>query len=296
MEQRKEQHWVEELFPPHFTAQDLLAPSVHPQPILVSEQFAATRAKRIEEIYQQGIVKFQEEQKRKRKSKTSVLIVREYDSKPVPSVQQVKGIQSKKDAQSNNSVYNRSDKTIEKGIQEIEDQCIWNAQELAVLRQGMHRKETEHNKTKAQMSILNSEMEELRKNSKKLTEHVDMRETALFNAKQELQIRTIHLKQIIQESFKKDSQLQALEKDLKDKRTTVSSLSKELQQTRLEVQDLKLKNKDLLIDLEKLTMQHEVEKYNLVEKAKEQGGIELKKLQMELDAMKNELKKEIGRI
>ncbi|XP_067852821.1 coiled-coil domain-containing protein 160 [Heptranchias perlo] len=286
----EEQHWVQELFPPHFSTQDLLGAEFTSQPVLVSEQFAAGRAKRIENIYQQEMKNFQDERKLKRKAYLSGLIVQEPACEPA-SAAPVKFPGSWGDDQSVCKLDNLNISD-EKGTEEMEEQYIWSAEELLVLHQAMCRKDSQQHTIEAQLAVAHFEAEELKADSKKLAVCLEMKETELHKTKLEIQNRTLHLGHIMQENSKKDLQIRDLKEDLQEEMATVRSLSSELQRTRLEVQDQRLRMEKLTSDWKKLSLRQEFEKVLLAEKLKEESGLELKKLQTELDVVKTELSAE----
>ncbi|KAM4696127.1 coiled-coil domain-containing protein 160 [Rhinophrynus dorsalis] len=78
MEEEKK-HWVERLFPPHFSAQDFYNQNFEPEQ-LVSERLEVARVKAVEKIYNAAVQRFQETEKLKRKEYWSKLIAKEYES------------------------------------------------------------------------------------------------------------------------------------------------------------------------------------------------------------------------
>ncbi|XP_067904007.1 coiled-coil domain-containing protein 160 [Heterodontus francisci] len=284
----EEQHWVEALFPSHFSMQDLVG-GIASEPVLVSEHFAARRAKRIENIYQREMKNFQQEQKLKRKAYISGLIISEL-APPAP----VKEPKSQGYSHCHTGVCksDNSNKSAENSIGKMEVQCMWNAEELTVLHETKYRKDIEQHNLKAQQALAHFQAKELKANSKKLVVFLEMKEAELHKVKLELQNRTLYLRHIMQESTKKDSEIQGLKEDLQEEKATTCKLNCQLQQSRLETQDLHLGKEKLVSNWKQLSMQHQLEKVCLVENLKAQSGLELKKLQTELDAVKTELRME----
>uniref|UniRef100_A0A7M4EKC0 Coiled-coil domain containing 160 n=1 Tax=Crocodylus porosus TaxID=8502 RepID=A0A7M4EKC0_CROPO len=204
-------HWVEKLFSPHFTAQDFFT--------------RAYRAKRVEEIYSTAIIKFQEETGLKRKKCLSKLIVREAE----PNLVGAKINISKEETEGDSACCGAGNLDVgtEESLKETEGHCIWNAKELAALRQEMHKNHLEGVSLKLQLSSLNARLRELT------------------------------LEQIERDSLKNDLELQALKQDLHEKSAHVRSLNEELLQAREEIQNLELKNKDLQQEFKKLKQQQE---------------------------------------
>ncbi|XP_078068116.1 coiled-coil domain containing 160 [Mustelus asterias] len=285
----EEKHWVQELFPPHFNVQDLIGVDVTLEPVLISEVFAARRAKRIENLYQQKIKNFQQEQKLRRNAYISGLIKSE--AIPQASIKELES-QGYCHSQVGKCKSDSSKKSTENSVDEVEEQHLWNTEELTVLCETKCRKAFEQQNLKAQLALAYLQAAELKASSKKLVLCLEKKETELSKIKIELQNRTLYLRHIMQGNFKKDLQIQSLKKDLQEKVLTTCNLSSQLQRSRLETQDLCLQKENLRSDLKQLALQQQLEIGHLVERLKGQSSLELKKLQTELDTVKTELSKE----
>ncbi|XP_005990428.1 coiled-coil domain-containing protein 160 [Latimeria chalumnae] len=291
MEDAEEQHWVEELFPPHFNVEDLLGGKSHH--FLISEKLASDRAKRVEEIYSVAVKQFQEEQKLKQKEYISKMTVREYKMDLCQTEKDSKGWQNT--AEEKRAINcKRSDMltSVEEGIKEIENHCIWTDQELALLRQAMFRKDLEGHFLKTQLLAMKTELENLKAKYKNLEDDLETKDRKLSESKQEMHCRTVHLEQIERENLKKDFELQTLKKDLQERSASMRVLNKELRQIKIQIQDLHFKNKELAQELKKLKQQHESEKLKMMEDVKIQYSLKVKKLQKEVETIKIELNTE----
>ncbi|XP_078403868.1 coiled-coil domain containing 160 isoform X2 [Cetorhinus maximus] len=282
-------HWVQELFPPHFSVQDLVGVNVTLEPVLVSEHFAARRAKRIENLYQQKMKNFQQEQKLRRKAYISGLIISE--AAPQASIKELKP-QGYGHNHAGLCKPDNSNKSIENHADGMERQHLWNTEELAILHETKCRKYIEQQNLKAQLAFAYLQAEEVKASSKKLTVCLEKKEAELRKTKLELENRTLYLNHTMQESFKRDLQIRGLKEDLQEKVVTACNLSSRLQWCRLETQDLLLGKEKLISHWKQLALQHQLEKDCLVERLKGQSSLELKKLQTELDTVKAELRKE----
>ncbi|XP_051878508.1 coiled-coil domain-containing protein 160 [Pristis pectinata] len=273
----EKQHWLQELFPPRFSAEDLFVRD-NSQVLLLSERFAASRAKRIECIYQQEIKYFQEQKKTKRKAHIKGLIVHEVN--PV-----------KDQIGQNHLQLHKSDNSCKTPTHRMEEQCIRSAGEQKVSCQTTCQ-DMEQCKMKAQLALAHSQMAELKANCKELAKSLEMKGTELCKAQQELQDKALKHIHNVQEICAKDLQIQGLREDLWNELMNASKLRSEVHRARLEAQELQLGKERLLSSLEQQALQYQLEKTVLVEKIKEQSVIELKKLQMELDVVKAELRAE----
>ncbi|XP_014380148.2 coiled-coil domain-containing protein 160 [Alligator sinensis] len=287
--EEESKHWVEKLFAPHFTAQDFFS-RVYQLESLMSEKLAFERAKRVEEIYNMAIIKFQEEKGLKRKESLSKLIVREAE----PNLVGAKINISKEETEGDSACCGAGNLDVgtEESLKETEGHCIWNAKELAALRQEMHKNHLEGVSLKLQLSSLNAELGELTAKYKKIEMDFENAEQELLNLKKEVRCKTFQLEQIERDSLKKDLELQALKQDLHEKSAHIRSLNEELLQAREEIQNLELKNKDLQQEFMKLKQQQELGNKTTIEKVKMQYGVEIRKIKRELESVKIELSAE----
>ncbi|XP_072350660.1 coiled-coil domain-containing protein 160 homolog isoform X2 [Scyliorhinus torazame] len=282
-------HWVEELFPPHFSVKDLVGVNVNLEPVLISEHFEGRKAKRIENLYQQKMKNFQQNQMPSRKVSVSGLIVSEATSQT-----SIKELKSQGDGHSHAAVCksDNSKKSTENSVDGLEKQNLWNTEERTVLCETKCRKDIAQQNLNAQLALVSLQSEELKAGSKNLRVCLEKKETELSKTKLELQNKTLYLRHIVQESFRKDLEIRGLKKDVQEKVVTTSYLRSQLQQSQLEAQDLRLQKEKLSSDCKQLSWQQRFERDCLVERLKEQSNLELKKLQAELDTVKAELRKE----
>ncbi|XP_060687980.1 coiled-coil domain-containing protein 160 homolog [Hemiscyllium ocellatum] len=285
----EEQHWVEALFPPHFNVQDLIGKGVTSEPVLVSENFAVRRVKRIKNIYQQKIENFQQEQKFKRKAYSSGGTASVTDTQAP-----IEDLKSQICGNSHVGMFksDKSDRNAENIIDGMEEQCIWNTDELTTLHEMKRRKDIKQQHLKAQLALAHYQAEELKASNKKLTVRLGIKEAELHKTKLDLQNNALYLRQTMQESVKKDLQIRGLKEDLQEKIVTMHNLSSQLQWNRLETQDCHFEKEKLISSWKQMELEHQLEKVCLLERWKEKSSLELKKRQTELDTVKTELKKE----
>ncbi|XP_038604258.1 coiled-coil domain-containing protein 160 isoform X1 [Tachyglossus aculeatus] len=284
----QEKHWVEKLFSPHFNTQDFLS-QTH-QPESWSEKLALDRVKRVEEIYNLAIKKFQEEKKLKRNEFTAQLIEQEW----VPKLTEGEINISKKEVDGNCACRGATNLGLgtEESIEETEGYCIWNAKELAALRQEMHKNRAEGISQKIQLSSLNAEMEELKAKCRKLEVDFENAEKELLNSKKEICFKTLHLQQVQRDNLRKDRELQALKRDLSEEAGNVKNLTKALLQAREVIQKLELENEDLKETVKKLKQQSELGGVAMKEKMKLDYDLKMMKIERKLESIKSELETE----
>ncbi|XP_072127213.1 coiled-coil domain-containing protein 160 [Mobula birostris] len=269
----EKQHWVQDLFPPRFSLEDLFVRN-SAQVLQFSERFAAGRAKRIEYIYLQETKNFQQQKKAKRKKYTEGLIVH----KVTPIEDQV--VQNHLQLHKSASLC----KTLPHRMEELNVPSAERPTDLC--------KNTEQCMIKAQLGLTHSQMLQLKANCKQLEQILEKRGTELCKAQQELQGRALTHIHNVQEIYAKDLQIQILREDLQNELMNVSKLRSEVQQARLEAQEFQMGKQRLLWSLEQQALQHQLEKAVLVQKVKLQSATELNKLQLELDVVKVELQAE----
>ncbi|XP_067404126.1 coiled-coil domain-containing protein 160 isoform X2 [Emydura macquarii macquarii] len=251
----KDKHWVEKLFSPHFSAQDFFS-QAHQHESLSFEKLALERAKRVEEIYNMAIKEFQEEKRLKRKECLSKFIVREYE----PNIVDAKINISKKETEGDSACCGAGNLDVgtEESLKKTEGHCIWNAKELADLRQEMHKNHVEGVSLKLQLSSLNAELVDLKAKYKKIQVDFENAEQEFLNSKKEVRCKNAQLQHIRKDNLKKDFELQALKQHLRELSAHIRNLNEELLQAREEIQSLNLKNKDLQEEVKKLKQQHDL--------------------------------------
>ncbi|XP_069468928.1 coiled-coil domain-containing protein 160 isoform X1 [Ambystoma mexicanum] len=283
----KEEHWVERLFSPHYSVQDFFDEPCQTES-LSSEKQCMERAKRVEKIYNLTTKKIQEEEKRKRKDYISKQIV--HESRPKPSG---------KDADNKNvkTIYRGTplysgDSNFGSGTEDHEDTCIWTAKELAVLQREMSKKGREVESQRIQLISLNAEIAELKGKLKKTEEAYEKAERDLVLSNRKTTCYAISMQQLEKENFKKDLELQVVREELKEKSKTISSLNKDLQKAKMDIQSLVLQNKDYQKQAIELKQQQEIRNLAFKEKEKLQYRLHLKKMNQEIEAIREEMNHE----
>ncbi|KAJ1198389.1 hypothetical protein NDU88_002230 [Pleurodeles waltl] len=283
----KEEHWVQRLFSPQFTVQDLFEPPGG-EDSLTFEKRSKERAKKVEKIYNLATKKIQEEEKRKRKDYISKMIVHECEPKLPEKDSDSKNTTT---ACKNTTLYS-GDSNFGSDIEDYEDICIWKSKDLAIIRQEMREKHLELKAQKIQLLNLNAEIAELKTKYKKTEEAYENVQQALSLSKRKSQCYALHVQQLEKDNLKKDLELQAAKEELKEKSKTVSNLSRDLHKAKMEIQSLVLQNKDLQKQGIQSKQQQEIRNVALIEKEKLQYSLHLKKLHQEMETIREEMNRE----
>nr|XP_033802620.1 coiled-coil domain-containing protein 160 [Geotrypetes seraphini]XP_033802621.1 coiled-coil domain-containing protein 160 [Geotrypetes seraphini]XP_033802622.1 coiled-coil domain-containing protein 160 [Geotrypetes seraphini]XP_033802623.1 coiled-coil domain-containing protein 160 [Geotrypetes seraphini]XP_033802624.1 coiled-coil domain-containing protein 160 [Geotrypetes seraphini]XP_033802625.1 coiled-coil domain-containing protein 160 [Geotrypetes seraphini] len=286
----KEEHWVEKLFSPHFSAQDFLEQPHKPE-ASTSENQARERAKRVEEIYNTAVKKFQEEKKLKSKRFHSSLIVS--DCEPKLKEESQRHLIAKKQER-NNACCGDANVSLsgEEFCKDIEDCCIWNKRELATLRQEMNRKHCEGFSQRMQLSAMKLELADFKVRYKKAEEDLDNMERKLAKSRRETKCKAVLLEQTQKDILKKNLELQVLKEELEEKSSNVNNVNRDLLNAKKEIQELGQRNQDLQQELKTLKQDHELPSITTTEKAKLQFELEIKKLHREIETCERELNAE----
>ncbi|XP_007507276.1 coiled-coil domain-containing protein 160 isoform X2 [Monodelphis domestica] len=241
-------------------------------------------------MYNLAIKKFQEEKKFKRKEFISPLIEPESE----PKLTERKINISKKQPERNSACWDAADLNVgtEESPTRTEGHCIWNAKELAALGQETQKKHAEGISQKIQLAFLNAELEELNAKCRKIETDFENAERELLKSKREISCKTLYLQAAKKDSLKKDRELRALKNDISEKSINVKNLTDALLQAKELIQKLDVENKDLKEMVGKLKLQIEAGNASLREKVKLQYKLEIKKIQKELEVVKNELRTE----
>ncbi|XP_028671599.1 coiled-coil domain-containing protein 160 homolog [Erpetoichthys calabaricus] len=275
----EEPHWVTKLFPPRFTVLDLVGDNITPWPpesVLVTEKFAAQRAERLKEIYYSSLREVQAHEKKKRLEKFEKNVVREYEegtdmvSRP-PSTRNAKKI-----TESSSSP-----------IQE--DQPIWNAEEMYILREAMHQKDSEKQQLQIHLNNAQAAVERLQSERAQLEKNLSQKERELLRVQQENERRALHVSLLQREGLIKDKTVQAWLEEIQEKTTEVQNLTRELQKARSDILDQSLQNKELQDKLIKERQMQEDMHQTIIEKIKVEHEVVIQKMQRELETAEAEL-------
>uniref|UniRef100_A0A8C5WC31 Uncharacterized protein n=1 Tax=Leptobrachium leishanense TaxID=445787 RepID=A0A8C5WC31_9ANUR len=280
--QDNKKHWVEELFSPHFTADDFLYQTFEPDQ-LASEKLAEKRAKTVEAIYHSVLQKTHEEEKVKRKAFLSDIIVRDYELSPPeemrvlhdPATEQYGACRSCGKVNLSSSANN-------------DNRCIWDGNDLNILRHEINRSQAENARLKIHLDAGNHEASELKEKNSKTVQELEDVKASLSVSKREDKCKNVLITQLQRNLPKKDAAIQGLRKDLHGKCVEANGLHKHLAEAKEEIQGLQLKNKDLERELTNLKRRQELTIATLEEKLKLKYHLEICKLHREIQTAKDE--------
>ncbi|OCT67703.1 coiled-coil domain-containing protein 160 homolog [Xenopus laevis] len=271
-------HWIENLFPPHFTVQDFFSQSFEPTQ-LISEKIAKEKAKTVEKIYHNAAERCLEAKEWKRREELSRMVF-DYDPN-IPDDKKGRGPPAK-DLQDNVTCSITG---------HVKDQCIWTENELGMLRYEMQQRHSEGGKLKNQLDACKLELSEVKAKHRKAEQELGAVKEALTLSKTHSRNKSILLKQLENNKLQKDSEIQYLKKDLHEKSVKINNLNKNLSIAREEIQDLKLKKKDFEQELKTVKQQQEVKEASLIENLKQNYNLEKNKLLREIETLKEEKRK-----
>ncbi|XP_068105675.1 coiled-coil domain-containing protein 160 [Hyperolius riggenbachi] len=275
----EKKHWVEELFAPRFTVQDLLHETFEPD-LLLSEKLAKERAKTVEGIYQTELKKLQEEEKRKQKECLSRLIVQDYESSAQETPATTQGGKCASCHRPNGTASIVGDSS----------SCIWNEHELNLLRREMKKKDAEGTQLKLHLNACRLELSELKAKQKETEQELEALRAELAASKRANECKSVLLKQMQTNDTKKDAELQFVKKDLHEHRAKLSNITNSLGKAREEIQDLQLQNKDLEEEFNTLKQQQSLKNILAMEKMKLKFSGEVNKLRGEIESIRAETK------
>ncbi|KAM5145397.1 coiled-coil domain-containing protein 160 [Mantella aurantiaca] len=282
----KKKHWVEELFAPRFTAQDLFYDTLEPD-LLLSEKLAKSRATKVEGIYQAALSKLQEDERQKRKENLSKLIIQDYES-----------YAQKSPATAQSTTHASCPKTHSNSTDTADDinTCIWTEHELNLLRHEMNKKHNEGTRLKLQLDAYKLELSELKAKRKESDRELEAVRAELAASKRYAECKHVLVKQMQKDDDKKDAELQFLKKDLQDKAAMLHHLAHSYHKAKKEMQDMQMRNTDLEHELKSLRQQQGLDNIFAVENMKLKFSRKVNKLREEIESIKAEGGKQRGQV
>ncbi|XP_069798758.1 coiled-coil domain-containing protein 160 [Dendropsophus ebraccatus] len=274
--ENSKKHWVEELFSPHFTAEDFLHGSFEPE-LLIMEKQGKERAQKVEAIYRAALCEFQEKEKKKKRDLLSKMIVRESLVQDLPAPAQHATCESYQKADNDSATTSNSS-----------GYCIWNEKELNLLRSEMNKKHSEGAHFSLQLSACKLEISELKAKQKETERELEALKTALAASKRANECKSVLINQLKKEGEKKEADLQALRKDVHRKCAGVQELTTSLSKAAEEIRRLQLQNTDLQQELNTLQQRQELKVIIASEKTKLRYEGQIKKLLKEIETLKEE--------
>ncbi|KAI4897247.1 hypothetical protein NFI96_005732 [Prochilodus magdalenae] len=270
-----DQHWVEKLFPPHFTFQDLLEDKSNrtEEPRIRSTELlpvnvSAGRTESRRRIYTDVLREVQEKEEKMRRSNLAKRISRDKQST-------AGDVESKDPCDGLNP-----DCT---GQISWEEKCIWSKKDISKLRASLTELERDRWRLREQLSSsqewLKSEQEERRR----LEELLEEREKQLDFSRKEAARHALVVKALKMEVYQKDIRLQRLAEQCQEKAEEADELRAELRRTRDGYQQIKQERSDLAWKLEKIKVQQKMEEARRVEETRLEYQVSKERLQKEVE-------------
>ncbi|XP_041111972.1 coiled-coil domain-containing protein 160 isoform X2 [Polyodon spathula] len=290
-EKEGEPHWVAQLFPPRFTALDLLENSLDPgtrPPLLLSEKLAGQRTERVQEIYRGALRELQEGERQNRRDRLAKRMV--WEPQRGTKVEMSSNIATTTASTTSPAFQNSTEPASkEERAREVTEPSIWSAQELSILRQEMRQGDSERRRLETRLAEALEEIEKQRGERALLEQALESRERDLASARQQNERGALHIQTLQGEAGRRDARLEALAREVREKAADYRGLAQELQKARSEIQELTLHNRELTAELGSLRQEQEAERLRQEELAQVQRETAVRRLQRDLEAAQSEL-------
>uniref|UniRef100_A0A3B1K8C9 Coiled-coil domain containing 160 n=1 Tax=Astyanax mexicanus TaxID=7994 RepID=A0A3B1K8C9_ASTMX len=262
-------HWVETLFPPRFTFQDLLEGKCH------STEEPRISSRR--QIYLDVLREVQEQEEKTRRSNLAKRIIREDQSK------------------SNVEENKESGKILNAwtyGEISVGETCIWNEADINKLRAALTELQRDRWRLREQLRSSEERLKTEREERKRLQRLLEECEEQLSFSRKETARYSLAVKSLKTEVYQKDTQLQKFSKQIQENSDEVDGLRAELRRTRDEYRLIKQESSDLGWELERMKEQQKIEGARQAEEARLQNQAATEKLLKELQEAQVELRTE----
>ncbi|KAK6298165.1 hypothetical protein J4Q44_G00312200 [Coregonus suidteri] len=281
-------HWVETLFPPHFSLLTLVGEnnicvSGKAGAVKVTEpssSLSSQRRLRRQDIYKTTLQIVQHKEAQRRKEAPFQKIIKDDLQKEIGE------LSSEHEGHRNQGGDRGWDGEVERS------RCIWNIQDIGVLRKAIHEVEEDRCRMRAKLSEAMAEAQMQGKERKCLQGLLEEREEQLGLARQEAARRALHVDALQAEGHKMAVQLQAQATQAKDITEEKMRLREKLKKVSKEVQEVRRENETLALDIERLGKQLTIEVQRQEEVSRLEHDIALQRLQRDLEETKTQLKLE----
>lgn len=284
VKQSKEEdyHWVEKLFPSHFTFQDLLegnssgtkeAEISSRKLMVLNEPSDSIEAKR--QIYVKVLREVQEKEKKIR-SNLARRISRDEESRG--------DVENKGSCKMSHSHYSRKENGGEG--------CIWNEKDISKLREAFSELQRDRWRLMEQLRSLEEQLKTEKKERRRQEELLTECQEQLGCSRKEAARHALLVKALKMEVYLKDTQLQNLAKESQEKADEVDGLRLELRRTRDGYRQIKQESSDLAWQLEKVKEEQKLEVVRQVEEDRLEYQAATVRLQREVEKARAELRAE----
>ncbi|XP_072519446.1 coiled-coil domain-containing protein 160 homolog [Salminus brasiliensis] len=271
-------HWVEKLFPPRFTFQDLFEGKCHStEEPRISPALRSDKPDLRRQIYVDVLRQVQEKEEKTRRSNLTKRISR--------------GEQSVGDVQNQDSCEKKLTPGGPMGDSEGET-CIWNEGDISKLRADLTELQRDRWRLRERLRSSEERLKSEGEERKRLRELLEEREEQLGCSRKETMRHALVVKSLKMEVHQKDMQLQKFNMQRQEKAEEAEALRAELRRARDGCRQIKQECSDLAWELERVNEQQKMEGARQAEEARLEHQAAVVRLQKELEEARAELRTE----
>ncbi|XP_026773879.2 coiled-coil domain-containing protein 160 homolog [Pangasianodon hypophthalmus] len=276
------QHWVEKLFPPHFTFQDLLEgkgysaeePRIDYTPLNL--QSDRTHSKK--QIYLSVLRRVQQQEEMIKRRNLVQRMSR--NDKPGDRVSpQVDG-QDKHLCETLNTDCNERER------------CIWNQKDISTIRAALNEIERDRWRLREQLKTSEEQLSNKQEEKNQLQGLLEEREEQLKGSRKEAARQTLVVKTLKMEIHKMGVQLEELAKQSQEKAMEANRLRAEMRKANARYCQIRQECSDLAQELKSVKEQQKIECAREVQATKMEHEAAVVRLQIELDETRAQLRAE----
>lgn len=274
-------HWVEKLFPPHFTFQDLLEEKVYsaeePEIEYTPLNLLSDRTESRKQIYLSVLKSIQQEEMTKRRN----LVQRtSRNDNPVDRHSAHIDEQAKQMCETRNTGCNEKER------------CIWNQKDISSIRAALNEIERDRWRLKEQLKTSEEQLSIKREEKNQLQELLGEREEQLKSSRKEAARRSLVVESLKIEIQKMGVQLEEFAKQSQEKAMEANRLRAKLGKANAGYQQVKQECSDLAQELKRVKEQQKLECARKVQAARMKNEAAVVRLKIELDNTRAQLKAE----
>ncbi|XP_066506036.1 coiled-coil domain-containing protein 160 homolog [Hoplias malabaricus] len=275
--ERMEHHWVEKLFPPHFTFPDLLEGKSErtEEPMFNTNRFL--HSERPDSKRQTYINVLKRIQKKEETIRWSNL------AQPISRDDQHRGVENKGSC---------GPDWVQSGKTEREEKCIWNDKDISILRAALNEAERDRWRLKESLRSTEERLEREQEERKRLQDLLEELENHLDGSRKAASRSALGIRALKIEVHQKNTRIQKLFQQSLEKAQETDELRAELRRTREGYQQFKQECLALASELGSIKERQKMERARLVEEALYENQAATVKLQKELEEARAELRAE----
>ena len=278
-----QRHWVEELFPPHFTVSESeLTKKPQQADKGTLEAWRISQREKVRDIYEEVKARMDADaQIPKHKSIQAGEPMRDR-SRPVKLEGDVKRVESSRGS----GVKGETDK------ENVPNEALWSAGEIAILRKEFQKVKEEKQIIRIELETLRNEFDKLNEKCRRQNKALTGRESELKHLRQEKKRSSLQIEHLNKEVRLQQSKLAMAEDDYREVVEQRLALRKNLIDMRKEYSKAKHDIKELKIALTESDTKHRLESLGKEEALKLDYESQIARLYQELTETREELEKE----